>query len=79
MAIESLIILAPGENCQLPDLLVGICSISAAVVDGVPIFCGGHFGTLSNMTDDCFKFNKGAKDWVNASDLKTLSISIILG
>lgn len=55
---------APGEICQLHALKTARCSISAASMDGVPIVCGGHYGSQLSMSNECYKLDKDQKDWI---------------
>ena len=58
-----------GASCQLPDIAVGTCSHSAAVVDGVPIFCGGNVVSQIGITDECFQWNQNSLSWVKVATL----------
>jgi len=55
-----------GEQCFLANLPDKFGLHAGAVLDGVPVFCGGY-GPSNTRQKGCYKFDKVAKNWQNVS------------
>ena len=56
-----------GEQCYLKSKMpLTVSEHSGAVLDGVPVFCGGY-GPSNTRQKGCYKFDKVAKNWQNVS------------
>jgi hypothetical protein len=61
------------QQCQLPDLPVGVYGHVAAFMEGVPVFC--EAGTIRRS---CYKMDKTTKKWVSVSFTKKLTYNFKL-
>ncbi len=59
------------QQCQLPDLPVGVYGHVAAFMEGVPVFC--EAGTTRRS---CYKMDKTTQKWVSVSLLIKLMYTI---
>ena len=51
-----------GEQCFLPNLPERFGLHAGAVLDGVPVVCGGTNGSVARS--DCFEYDKKIKNWL---------------
>ena len=53
------------EQCFLrANLPRAVSEHTGAVIDGVPVFCGGY-GTSNSRLKDCYKFDRAGQTWKN--------------
>jgi hypothetical protein len=57
------------EQCQLPNLPVGVAAHVAASLDGVPVFC-----EAGSESRSCYKMDKATKTWVSVSAHSNIKI-----
>ena len=53
-----------GEQCQLGNLPTAVGSHSGAVLDGIPIYCGGFSSDAMFGDNRCFKLDLEERKWI---------------
>ncbi len=51
------------KQCFLKDLPFAVGGHSGAVLNEIPIFCGGQKRNNILFSKDCYKYNKESKNW----------------
>jgi len=61
-----------GEHCKFVDLPYGVAGHIGTVINGVPVFCGGHLG--SDPSRFCRKYIIQSKEWVQVKKCSTVIV-----